>query len=162
MTKREGAVIILFVRGHSSSGRAPPCQGGGSEFEPRCPLQRETGHPVWMSCFLAEGELDTSTPTREARFQSEGGQGSREWPKAVGGMPGSEFSLVVRSLKRDTPTGVSLFGELSDFAHGQNRPPAGGLIEIVRKNRRGFSRTYHFCCEILYCGLLLADLLRSQ
>ena len=25
--------------GHSSSGRAPPCQGGGSEFEPRCPLQ---------------------------------------------------------------------------------------------------------------------------
>ena len=25
--------------GHSSSGRAPPCQGGGSEFEPRNPLQ---------------------------------------------------------------------------------------------------------------------------
>ena len=26
--------------GRSSSGRAPPCQGGGSEFEPRRPLQR--------------------------------------------------------------------------------------------------------------------------
>ncbi len=26
--------------GCSSSGRAPPCQGGGSEFEPRKPLQR--------------------------------------------------------------------------------------------------------------------------
>ncbi len=25
--------------GCSSSGRAPPCQGGGSEFEPRHPLQ---------------------------------------------------------------------------------------------------------------------------
>jgi hypothetical protein len=25
--------------GHSSSGRAPPCQGGGSEFESRWPLQ---------------------------------------------------------------------------------------------------------------------------
>ena len=25
--------------GRSSSGRAPPCQGGGSEFEPRRPLQ---------------------------------------------------------------------------------------------------------------------------
>ena len=25
-------------RGFSSSGRAPPCQGGGSEFEPRNPL----------------------------------------------------------------------------------------------------------------------------
>ena len=27
-------------RGFSSSGRAPPCQGGGSEFEPRNPLQQ--------------------------------------------------------------------------------------------------------------------------
>ena len=26
------------TRGLSSSGRAPPCQGGGSEFEPRHPL----------------------------------------------------------------------------------------------------------------------------
>ena len=26
--------------GFSSSGRAPPCQGGGSEFEPRNPLQK--------------------------------------------------------------------------------------------------------------------------
>ena len=26
------------IRGRSSSGRAPPCQGGGSEFEPRRPL----------------------------------------------------------------------------------------------------------------------------
>ena len=28
------------LRGHSSFGRAPPCQGGGSEFESRCPLHR--------------------------------------------------------------------------------------------------------------------------
>ena len=27
-----------MFRGRSSSGRAPPCQGGGSEFEPRRPL----------------------------------------------------------------------------------------------------------------------------
>ena len=26
------------ICGHSSSGRAPPCQGGGSGFEPRHPL----------------------------------------------------------------------------------------------------------------------------
>ena len=36
------------TRGLSSSGRAPPCQGGGSEFEPRSPLQtmptRKCGH----------------------------------------------------------------------------------------------------------------------
>ena len=29
---------IRFGCGFSSSGRAPPCQGGGSEFEPRNPL----------------------------------------------------------------------------------------------------------------------------
>ena len=34
--------------GCSSSGRAPPCQGGGSEFEPRSPLQSKSGHPIWM------------------------------------------------------------------------------------------------------------------
>ena len=31
------------ICGLSSSGRAPPCQGGGSEFEPRSPLQKERG-----------------------------------------------------------------------------------------------------------------------
>ena len=35
--------------GHSSSGRAPPCQGGGSEFEPRCPLQSDAHTKVWAS-----------------------------------------------------------------------------------------------------------------
>ena len=33
------ASSLAGICGHSSSGRAPPCQGGGSEFEPRCPLQ---------------------------------------------------------------------------------------------------------------------------
>ena len=32
------AIIVTVPRGCSSSGRAPPCQGGGSEFEPRHPL----------------------------------------------------------------------------------------------------------------------------
>ena len=30
---------LACICGRSSSGRAPPCQGGGSEFEPRRPLQ---------------------------------------------------------------------------------------------------------------------------
>ena len=80
-----------LFRGHSSSGRAPPCQGGGSEFEPRCPLQSETGHPIWMSCFLLERENSLPPPTREARFESEVRQGSLESPETVRGMPGSEF-----------------------------------------------------------------------
>ncbi len=32
--------------GFSSFGRAPPCQGGGSEFEPRNPLQRRYSQVV--------------------------------------------------------------------------------------------------------------------
>ena len=34
------------ICGFSSSGRAPPCQGGGSEFEPRNPLQTNPLLPV--------------------------------------------------------------------------------------------------------------------
>ena len=44
-----GGTIFLYVLrkehtscGRSSSGRAPPCQGGGSEFEPRRPLQKNS------------------------------------------------------------------------------------------------------------------------
>ena len=40
-TKQETMFLVLC--GFSSSGRAPPCQGGGSEFEPRNPLQNERG-----------------------------------------------------------------------------------------------------------------------
>ncbi len=43
LTKVSYVCIIPFVHwkcGCSSSGRAPPCQGGGSEFEPRHPLQK--------------------------------------------------------------------------------------------------------------------------
>ena len=41
-----GKKIQIFC-GFSSSGRAPPCQGGGSEFEPRNPLQSEILFTMW-------------------------------------------------------------------------------------------------------------------
>ena len=40
------------VCGRSSSGRAPPCQGGGSEFEPRRPLQTNSKEPVYAGFLL--------------------------------------------------------------------------------------------------------------
>ena len=40
-----------MFRGRSSSGRAPPCQGGGSEFEPRRPLQKR-GHNICCDLFF--------------------------------------------------------------------------------------------------------------
>ncbi len=39
------------TRGCSSSGRAPPCQGGGSEFEPRHPLHSK-GHSFECPFFI--------------------------------------------------------------------------------------------------------------
>ena len=35
-----GSIPTGGICGFSSSGRAPPCQGGGSGFEPRNPLSR--------------------------------------------------------------------------------------------------------------------------
>ena len=40
------------ICGRSSSGRAPPCQGGGSEFEPRRPLQTNSKEPVYAGFLL--------------------------------------------------------------------------------------------------------------
>ena len=63
------------ICGLSSSGRAPPCQGGGSEFEPRSPLQSKSGHPIWMSCFFNRPEeLAVSTRARSAHKSSGGWQ----------------------------------------------------------------------------------------
>ena len=69
-------------RGHSSSGRAPPCQGGGSEFEPRCPLQtdRSLRRVACFLCFvLYAKELAASTgklADGRANHKSEARQGS--------------------------------------------------------------------------------------
>ena len=38
--------------GCSSSGRAPPCQGGGSEFEPRHPLQSLQSERLFLFFFV--------------------------------------------------------------------------------------------------------------
>ena len=53
------------ICGCSSSGRAPPCQGGGSEFEPRQPLQKKT--PVTDRCFLFGIRENITTFGRQSR-----------------------------------------------------------------------------------------------
>ena len=60
LTTQPGVGIIINVDtehkricGCSSSGRAPPCQGGGSEFEPRQPLQNKKVSLLdWLFLFL--------------------------------------------------------------------------------------------------------------
>ena len=72
---RHEAIINTILRGFSSSGRAPPCQGGGSEFESRNPLQFIAGvslPAVFLRCHnprelvknagLMKKVLDNSAP----------------------------------------------------------------------------------------------------
>ena len=58
------------VCGRSSSGRARPCQGRGSEFEPRRPLQKRKT-PTWVSFFCdtlrAEARKGTSAARKTCR-----------------------------------------------------------------------------------------------
>ena len=67
------------ICGFSSFGRAPPCQGGGSEFEPRNPLQRI--HPILGGFFKSSFHFKN---TASCGFSSFG-----RAPPCQGG--GSEF-----------------------------------------------------------------------
>ena len=60
------------ISGFSSSGRAPPCQGGGSEFEPRNPLQTSKTASLAGSGFvLHKHELAASTVIAGGDLKSE-------------------------------------------------------------------------------------------
>ena len=59
------------ICGCSSSGRAPPCQGGGSEFEPRQPLQRKGTELIGAFVFYTKR-------TRCLHLRSIRGRGPRE------------------------------------------------------------------------------------
>ncbi len=88
------------VCGRSSSGRARPCQGRGSEFEPRRPLQKEIPHPTgWGISFwkcAAAPENSLPRPARSASNQ-EVRQGSCEWRQPFVGCREASSSLVARS-----------------------------------------------------------------
>ena len=94
------------VCGRSSSGRARPCQGRGSEFEPRRPLQKE--HPIrqdgvfFLEMCHSAGELAASTCAK--RVKSRGEAGFLRMATAIRGMPGSEFEPR-RPLQNTTLSG---------------------------------------------------------
>ena len=102
------------VCGRSSSGRARPCQGRGSEFEPRRPLQKRKSHPSgWDFLFgmcRSTGELAASTCAK--RVKSRGEAGLLRMARAIRGMPGSEFEPR-RPLQKEYPIrqdGIFSFG----------------------------------------------------
>ncbi len=98
------------VCGRSSSGRARPCQGRGSEFEPRRPLQKE--YPIrqdgvfFVECAAAP-ETSLPRPARSASNQ-EVRQGSCEWRQPFVGCREASSSLVARSKNTTLSGGVFL------------------------------------------------------
>ena len=63
----------MITCGCSSSGRAPPCQGGGSEFEPRQPLQKENTCHRQVFSFWNPGKFNyfwTAKPPKSGRGHS--------------------------------------------------------------------------------------------
>ena len=100
------------VCGRSSSGRARPCQGRGSEFEPRRPLQKKTPSERLGSSFgiCQRGSLNSLPRPARSASNPEVRQGSCEW-LCHSWDAGSESSLVARSKKERHPCGCLSFLE---------------------------------------------------
>ncbi len=56
--------IKLNIRGFSSFGRAPPCQGGGGGFEPRNPLQKKAKTLYRVSFLLFRADAEGHPPVK--------------------------------------------------------------------------------------------------
>ena len=100
------------VCGRSSSGRARPCQGRGSEFEPRRPLQKETPSVRMVFSFwnvAGRLELAASTCAQRVKFRGEAGFLRMAMPFA--GCREASSSLVARSKKERHPHGCLSFLE---------------------------------------------------
>ena len=99
------------IRGRSSSGRARPCQGRGSEFEPRRPLQKETPSVRMVFLFgMSRAGLNLLPRPARSALNQEVRQGSCEW-LCHSWDAGSESSLVARSKKERHPCGCLSFLE---------------------------------------------------
>ena len=135
-----------FLCGRSSSGRAPPCQGGGSEFEPRRPLQTNSKEPVYAGFLL----IMVTWPSGKARvcktlirqFKS-----ARHLHKTVIKKMSQSFFFVVASKIGDfanqflntvlqcCPTILGLFAHLDAHFSADFWNLAGERAIFLRKSR---------------------------
>ena len=87
-----------IVCGFSSSGRAPPCQGGGSEFESRNPLQQKA-QGISSCAFLFVVSLRETRTGQSARIATV--RGTVAVPACVPvRAEAHRASLVIRSNKK--------------------------------------------------------------
>ena len=64
------APVLFYICGHGSVGRAPPCQGGGRGFEPRCPLQKSYSRGNCPGCFRFRARIGARTDEVEFRQEN--------------------------------------------------------------------------------------------
>ena len=92
----------------------------GSELEPRCPLQSETGHPALGVLFFHQKANSLPPPRAEGAIGSEVRQGACEWRSAIRGMPGSELEP---RCPLQSETGHPALGVLFFCVGGELVPP---------------------------------------
>ena len=102
---------LSCVCGRSSSGRARPCQGRGSEFEPRRPLQKETPSDRMVFLFGMPRAGWNSLP-RPARSASN--------PEVKAGLPRMALPFVGC---REASSSLAYFAAQS--AKNKEKPPFG-------------------------------------
>ena len=146
-----------MFRGRSSSGRAPPCQGGGSEFEPRRPLQKR-GHNVCCDLFfgfrqeikmLGRSEFalrqgfaaQNACTAQKRRFFGSSGQRGEQGASEARKRPSGAF--VARSKKEVTTYVVTSFldsGRKLKCLGEVNSPSAKVLLRktLVRRKSADF------------------------
>ncbi len=145
-------VNYVLLCGSSSSGRAPPCQGGGSEFEPRLPLQSK-GPLCWAFLFFSVEESN-SLPQPKSAGQADFCNQRYRRPEKPSGLlrdRGASSSLVFRSTKKGLAT-VSPFS-LRIKGYSNSLPPpkirrSGGFLQSEVPGREALQL---FCSATLSC-----------
>ena len=124
------------VCGRSSSGRARPCQGRGSEFEPRRPLQKNKT-TFWVVLFF----VACRGPRLErVRAQREKRAGGTFWcPCACRGAAAPRASLVARS-KIETPSERMVFSFWNIAADGFELAASTCAKRVKSRGEAGFPR----------------------
>ena len=114
---------LSCVCGRSSSGRARPCQGRGSEFEPRRPLQKETPS-VRMVFLFGMSRAGWNSLPRPARSASN--------PEVKAGLPRMALPFVGC---REASSSLVYFTAQS--AKNKEKPPFGWFFFLECRGQDG-------------------------
>ena len=125
------------VCGRSSSGRARPCQGRGSEFEPRRPLQKETPSVRMVFSFLEQHFCYAKVVACGRVIEREWGNSSKVPPSHSSFLAmcrGADNKICTQSQKKHYLSGgCFLFGMPRAGLNSLPRPARSALNQEVRQ-----------------------------